>query len=237
MAIVPRAAVFSKNTWPSCGEKETSKSLKDTAGGGSTSPTPCGSPSNSPSRSSSFGARGSLGASQNSTVTVEQIEAETSKVVMTFIMDLEKKCLQKEEYKGFFEKLKATMAFPSKSSPRKRKGLISRIKSAARKVSDAMAFIRTRIGGKSAEVKKSVETYQGEVVKTMEELDVIYGKIVSQNKGKNEGSLTLTAEQQKEIKVTITKWEQVTTQFVETCVQSETQSSSTSSSLGKIKAN
>ncbi|KAL1203233.1 hypothetical protein V5N11_001236 [Cardamine amara subsp. amara] len=203
-----------------------------------TSPTTSGSLSNnSPSRSISFGARGNVGISQTNAVTVEQVEAETSKNVMTFIMNLEKKCPQNEEYKGFFERLKSTMAFPSKSSPRKREGLFSRIKSAAGKVSNAMAFIRARIAGKSAEAKKSMENYQGEVVKCMEELDAIYSKIVSQNKGKSEGSLTCTAEQQKEIQVTITKWEQITTQFVETAVQSETQTSSSSSSLGKLQAN
>ncbi|KAL1217755.1 hypothetical protein V5N11_013347 [Cardamine amara subsp. amara] len=203
-----------------------------------TSPTTSGSLSNnSPSRSISFGARGNVGISQTNAVTVEQVEAETSKNVMTFIMNLEKKCPQNEEYKGFFERLKSTMAFPSKSSPRKREGLFSRIKSAAGKVSNAMAFIRARIAGKSAEAKKSMENYQGELVKCMEELDAIYSKIVSQNKGKSEGSLTCTAEQQKEIQVTITKWEQITTQFVETAVQSETQTSSSSSSLGKLQAN
>ncbi|KFK44853.1 hypothetical protein AALP_AA1G311000 [Arabis alpina] len=67
-------------------------------------------------------------------------------------------------------------------------------------------------------------------MKAVEELDTIYAQIVSQNKGKKEGTLTCTPEQQKQIKLTITKWEQVTTQFVETAVQTESSSSSSSSS-------
>lgn len=83
-----------------------------------------------------------------------------------------------------------------------------------------------------------METYQTEVMKAVQELDTIYSQIVSQNKGKKDGSLTCTPAQQKEIKLTITKWEQVTTQFVETAIQSESSSksssSSSSSSMGKI---
>ncbi|XP_023638983.1 uncharacterized protein LOC17885727 [Capsella rubella] len=177
---------------------------------------------------------GESSVSQSSAVNVEEVEAETSKQVSTFIMNLEKKCPQKEEYKAFFEQLKGTMVAP----PKERKGLFSRLKSAAGKVSGAMAFIRSRIGSKSAEVKKSMEAYQGEVMKTLQELETIHSQIVSQNKGKKEGSLTCTPAQQTQIKQTITKWEQVTTQFVETAVQSETQSSSsTSSSVGKMTSN
>ena len=83
-----------------------------------------------------------------------------------------------------------------------------------------------------------MEAYQEQVMKTLEELDTIHSQIVSQTKGKQEGSWTCTPEQQTQIKTTITKWEQVTTQFVETAIQSETQSSSTtSSSVGKMNTN
>ena len=87
-------------------------------------------------------------ASQSSSLTVTQVEEETSKDVSTFIMNLEKKCPQKEEYKVFFEQLKGTMIAP----PKERKGLFSRIKSAAGKLSGAMGVMRSRIGSKSAEV-------------------------------------------------------------------------------------
>ncbi|AEE77493.1 unnamed protein product [Arabidopsis thaliana] len=197
------------------GESETSSSKS--AGGSSTSAT-----------------KEESSASQSSGVTVTQVEEETSKDVSTFIMNLEKKCPQKEEYKVFFEQLKGTMIAP----PKERKGLFSRIKSAAGKLSGAMGVIRSRIGSKSAEVKKNMEAYQEQVMKTLEELDTIHSQIVSQTKGKQEGSLTCTPEQQTQIKTTITKWEQVTTQFVETAIQSETQSSSTtSSSVGKMNTN
>ncbi|XP_010514598.1 PREDICTED: cell wall protein IFF6-like [Camelina sativa] len=171
--------------------------------------------------------------SQSGTVNVEQVEAETSKQVSSFIMNLEKKCPQKEEYKAFFEQLKGTMIAPVKEG----KDLFTRIKSAAGKVSGAMAFIRSRVESKSAEVKQSMETYQGEVMKTLQELETIHSQIVSQNKGKKEGSLTCTPAQQMQIKQTITKWEQVTTQFVETATQTETTSSSSTSSTGKMVAN
>lgn len=111
------------------GESETSSSKS--AGGSSTSAT-----------------KEESSASQSSGVTVTQVEEETSKDVSTFIMNLEKKCPQKEEYKVFFEQLKGTMIAP----PKERKGLFSRIKSAAGKLSGAMGVIRSRIGSKSAEV-------------------------------------------------------------------------------------
>ena len=87
-----------------------------------------------------------------------------------------------------------------------------------------------------------METYQTEVIKNMEELNAIYAKIVSQNQSKKGGAMTCTPEQQAEIKTTITKWEQVTTQFVEVAIKSETStttstSTSTSDSRGTAQAN
>ncbi|CAL9248163.1 unnamed protein product [Arabidopsis halleri] len=188
------------------------------------------------SSSKTAGGSSNVEASQSSSVTVTQVEEETSKDVSTFIMNLEKKCPQKEEFKVFFEQLKGTMIAPRKE----RKGLFSRIKSAAGKLSGAMAVMRSRIGSKSAEVvKKNMEAYQEQVMTTLQELDTIHSQIVSQNKGK--GSMTCTPAQQMQIKQTITKWEKVTTQFVEVAVQSESQSSasssSSSSSSGKLQAN
>ncbi|XP_013628504.1 PREDICTED: cell wall protein DAN4-like [Brassica oleracea var. oleracea] len=179
--------------------------------------------------------------SQTTEVTVTEVETQTSEQVMTFLMNLEKKCPPKEEYKQFFEKLKSTMAGSAKvSSPKKKGGLFAMIKGAVGKIGDAMQFIRSRIGNKSAEVKKSMETYQAEVIKNMEELNAIYAKIVTQNQSKKGGAMTCTPEQQAEIKTTITKWEQVTTQFVEVAIKSETStttSTSTSASTGTAQAN
>ncbi|CAE6072417.1 unnamed protein product [Arabidopsis arenosa] len=189
------------------------------------------------SSSKTAGGSSNVEASQSSSVTVTQVEEETSKDVSTFIMNLEKKCPQKEEFKVFFEQLKGTMIAPRKE----RKGLFTRIKSAAGKLSGAMAVMRSRIGSKSAEVKKNMEAYQEQVMTTLQELDTIHSQIVSQNKGKS--SMTCTPAQQMQIKQTITKWEKVTTQFVEVAVQSESQSSasssssSSSSSSGKMQAN
>ncbi|KAG7559172.1 hypothetical protein ISN45_Aa05g007760 [Arabidopsis thaliana x Arabidopsis arenosa] len=189
------------------------------------------------SSSKTAGGSSNVEASQSSSVTVTQVEEETSKDVSTFIMNLEKKCPQKEEFKVFFEQLKGTMIAPRKE----RKGLFTRIKSAAGKLSGAMAVMRSRIESKSAEVKKNMEAYQEQVMTTLQELDTIHSQIVSQNKGK--GSMTCTPAQQMQIKQTITKWEKVTTQFVEVAVQSESQSSasssssSSSSSSGKMQAN
>ncbi|KAJ4916899.1 hypothetical protein Rs2_02449 [Raphanus sativus] len=175
--------------------------------------------------------------SQTKEVTVTEVETQTSQQVMTFIMNLEKKSPQKEEYKQFFEKLKSTMT-GKVSSPKKKGGLFAMIKGAVGKIGDAMQFIRSRLANKSAEVKKSMETYQAEVIKNMEELDAIYAKIVAENQNKKGGAMTCTPEQQAQIKTTITKWEQVTTQFVEVAIKSETSTStSTSSSTGTAQAN
>lgn len=88
-------------------------------------------------------------ASSSSTTTVAQLETETSKEVMEFIMKLEKKCPPKEEYKSFFEKLKSTMVASTKVTTEKKKGFFS---AAAGKISDAVSFIGSKFTGKSAEV-------------------------------------------------------------------------------------
>ncbi|CAA0408463.1 unnamed protein product [Arabidopsis thaliana] len=166
-------------------------SFTDTTGGSSISPTESGSAGS---------------ATQKNAITLTQVEAETSKEVMIFIINLEKKCPPKEEYEVFFEKLKGIMAARSKNSPKSKKSFFSTIKYAAGKLSDDMTFMRSRIGTKSAKVKQSMETYQKEV-KTIKELETIHSRI----------------------------WEQVTTKFVETAIQSET-STTSSSSPGKIKS-
>ncbi|CAH8338674.1 unnamed protein product [Eruca vesicaria subsp. sativa] len=192
---------------------------------------------NNQSNSASSGTE-STTTSQTKEVTVTEVETQTSEQVMTFLMNLEKKCPPKDEYKQFFEQLKSTMTGSAKVSSPKRKGLFGRIKGAVGKIGDTMKFIRSRITGKSAEAKKSMETFQTEIIKSMEELNAIHAKIVAQNQSKKGGAMTCTPEQQAEIKTTITKWEQVTTQFVEVAIKSEssTTSSTETSSTGKAQA-
>ncbi|CAN7025748.1 hypothetical protein HID58_023751 [Brassica napus] len=170
-------------------------------------------------------------ATTTSSTTVAELEAETSKEVMEFIMKLEKKCPPKEEYKSFFEKLKATMVASAKVTQEKKKGFFS---TAAGKISDAVSFIGSKFTGKSPEVKKSMETYQQEVAKSLQELEAIHKKIIEANQGKVEGSVAVTAEQKTEIKQTITRWETVTTQFVETAIQTEA-ASNTTVGVDKVK--
>ncbi|KAG2304000.1 hypothetical protein Bca52824_032651 [Brassica carinata] len=226
---------------PNSGNSTGSPSNKPSAGSNPGAGTPSKDTNNQPEATTNTASSGSESTSQTKEVAVTEIETQTSEQVMTFLMNLEKKCPPKEEYKQFFEKLKSTMTGSAKaSSPKKKGGLFAMIKGAVGKIGDAMQFIRSRIGNKSAEVKKSMETYQSEVIKNMEQLDAIYAKIITQNQSKKGGAMTCTPEQQAEIKQTITKWEQVTTQFVEVAIKSETSTStstSTSSSTGTAQAN
>ncbi|KAG2290990.1 hypothetical protein Bca52824_037659 [Brassica carinata] len=221
---------------PNSGSATGSPSNKPSAGSNPGAGTPSTDTNNQSQGTTNTASSRSATTSQTTEVTVTEVETQTSEQVMTFLMNLEKKCPPKEEYKQFFEKLKSTMAGSAKvSSPKKKGGLFAMIKGAVGKIGDAMQFIRSRIGNKSAEVKKSMETYQAEVIKNMEELNAIYAKIVGKG-----GAMTCTPEQQAEIKTTITKWEQVTTQFVKVAIKSETStatSTSTSSSTGTAQAN
>lgn len=79
-----------------------------------------------------------------------------------------------------------------------------------------------------------METYQQEVAKALQELEAIHKKIIEANQGKVEGSVAVTAEQKTEIKQTITRWETVTTQFVETAIQTEA-ASNTTVGVDKVK--
>ena len=79
-----------------------------------------------------------------------------------------------------------------------------------------------------------METYQQEVAKSLQELEAIHKKIIEANQGKVEGSVAVTAEQKTEIKQTITRWETVTTQFVETAIQTEA-ASNTTVGVDKVK--
>ncbi|XP_010554032.1 PREDICTED: uncharacterized protein LOC104823934 [Tarenaya hassleriana] len=154
--------------------------------------------------------------------------ASTSNEVMGFIIKLEKKCPETEEFKSFFEKLKAYMRYacPVSSTVGKKtpRSYISEMMSIASKLSDAMALVQSRTS-KSRETKNTMENYQREMMKTLNQLQDVTSKVVKENQSKQDGSVTVTQTQKKVIKETITRWEQVTTQFVETAVESETQSS------------
>ncbi|KAG2241424.1 hypothetical protein Bca52824_096592, partial [Brassica carinata] len=164
---------------PNSGSATGSPSNKPSAGSNPGAGTPSTDTNNQSQGTTNTASSRSATTSQTTEVTVTEVETQTSEQVMTFLMNLEKKCPPKEEYKQFFEKLKSTMAGSAKvSSPKKKGGLFAMIKGAVGKIGDAMQFIRSRIGNKSAEVKKSMETYQAEVIKNMEELNAIYAKIV-----------------------------------------------------------
>ena len=69
-----------------------------------------------------------------------------------------------------------------------------------------------------------MESSKEKLMKTYKELEDVNSKIVSENKGK-----TVSSTQKSELKQTLSKWEQVTTQFVENLVSSSSSSSSSSS--------
>ena len=138
---------------PNSGSATGSPSNKPSAGSNPGAGTPSTDTNNQSQGTTNTASSGSATTSQTTEVTVTEVETQTSEQVMTFLMNLEKKCPPKEEYKQFFEKLKSTMAGSAKvSSPKKKGGLFGMIKGAVGKIGDAMQFIRSRIGNKSAEV-------------------------------------------------------------------------------------
>ena len=139
---------------PNSGSATGSPSNKPSAGSNPGAGTPSTDTNNQSQGTTNTASSGSATTSQTTEVTVTEVETQTSEQVMTFLMNLEKKCPPKEEYKQFFEKLKSTMAGSAKvSSPKKKGGLFAMIKGAVGKIGDAMQFIRSRIGNKSAEVR------------------------------------------------------------------------------------
>lgn len=213
--------------------------FKDTTGGYVGSPS--ASPTSSPSATGKTSVKGNAGASgsatymqkqsstgststssRSSSTSVKQVESETSKEVTSFIMDLEKKYSGKADLKPFFDKLKASMTASAMISSKTGQDYATMTRSATGKLSEAMAFVGSRFS-KSAKMKSNMETCQDRLMKTLKELQDINSKIVN--------SKTVTSTQQTELKQTITQWEQLTTQFVETAASSTSsqQQSSTSS--------
>ncbi|CAN6802184.1 unnamed protein product [Brassica oleracea] len=86
----------------------------------SNSSSPSGSTTSTPSGSAGPTGSSLSGSESSATTTVAELEleGETSKEVMSFIMNLEKKCPPKEEYKSF-EKLKDTMVASATGYSRK----------------------------------------------------------------------------------------------------------------------
>ncbi|XP_010425663.1 PREDICTED: uncharacterized protein LOC104710719 [Camelina sativa] len=156
----------------------------------------------------------------SSSISVKQVESETSKEVMSFITQLEKKYSAKTELKVFFEKLKASMQASSSIASKTSKDYVSATAAATGKLSEAMALVGSK-NVKSAKMKSNMETSKDEMMKCLKQIQDINSKIVS---GK-----TASSTQQSELKQTITKWEKVTTQFVETAASSSSSSSSSSS--------
>ncbi|CAG7895506.1 unnamed protein product, partial [Brassica rapa] len=147
----------------------------------SNSSSPSGSTTSTPSGSAGPTGSSLSGSESSATTTVAELEleGETSKEVMSFIMNLEKKCPPKEEYKSF-EKLKDTMVA---SAAEKKKGFFSGVKG---KISDAMSFIKT---SRNTYGSISMEKYHQEVVKALQELETIHSKIISATQGKKDESL------------------------------------------------
>ncbi|EOA25696.1 hypothetical protein CARUB_v10019049mg [Capsella rubella] len=153
-------------------------------------------------------------------ISVKQVESETSKEVMSFIMQLEKKYSARAEFKIFFEKLKASMQASSSIASKTSKDYVSATSAATSKLTEAMALVGSK-NVKSAKMKSNMETSKDEMIKCLKQIQDINSKILS---GK-----TVSSTQQSELKQTITKWEKVTTQFVETAASSSSSSSSSSS--------
>ncbi|XP_010528325.1 PREDICTED: uncharacterized protein LOC104805452 [Tarenaya hassleriana] len=156
------------------------------------------------------------------------IDGNTSDQVMGFIINLEKKCPQTEEFKSFFEKMKVYMKYAcsisSTAAKKNPRSYMSEMITIASKLSNAMQLVQSRMS-KSQETKNAMQSYQEEMMKTLNALQEVTKNVVKENESKQEGAVTVTQTQQKVFKETITRWEQVTTQFVETAVESEAQSS------------
>ncbi|KFK33756.1 hypothetical protein AALP_AA5G056200 [Arabis alpina] len=164
--------------------------------------------------------------SSSASTSVKQVETETSSEVMSFIKNLEKKYTGNAELKVFFDKLKTSMDASSKISATNGQDLISVMKSAAGRLSEAMMFVRSRFS-KSEETKSSMESCQEQVMKSVKDLQELNSEIAS--------AKTVTSTQKTELKQTITKWEQVTTKFVETAASSSSSSSSSQQSSSSQK--
>ncbi|CDY72263.1 BnaAnng40460D [Brassica napus] len=96
--------------------------------------------------------------------------------------------------------------------------------SAVSSVSEAATTVTSKLA-KSPEAKNRMESSQEKLMNTYKELEEVNSKIVSENKGK-----TVSSAQKSELKQILSKWEQVTTQFVENLVSSSSSSSSSSQS-------
>ncbi|KAF2613586.1 hypothetical protein F2Q70_00012784, partial [Brassica cretica] len=119
---------------PNSGSATGSPSNKPSAGSNPGAGTPSTDTNNQSQGTTNTASSRSATTSQTTEVTVTEVETQTSEQVMTFLMNLEKKCPPKEEYKQFFEKLKSTMAGSAKvSSPKKKGGLFAMIKGAVGK--------------------------------------------------------------------------------------------------------
>ncbi|KAH0939869.1 hypothetical protein HID58_007330, partial [Brassica napus] len=169
----------------------------------SNSSSPSGSTTSTPSGSAGPTGSSLSGSESSATTTVAELEleGETSKEVMSFIMNLEKKCPPKEEYKSF-EKLKDTMVA---SAAEKKK-----VSSLELREKYLMPCLSLKETSRNTYGSISMEKYHQEVVKALQELETIHSKIISATQGKKDENNHQT------------KWEQVTTQFVETEASSNT---------------
>ncbi|XP_013597341.1 PREDICTED: uncharacterized protein YMR317W-like isoform X2 [Brassica oleracea var. oleracea] len=159
----------------------------------------------------------SASSKSSSTTSVTEIEKETSQETTSFISGLEKRFAQKAELKPFFEKLKASMTASSRvSSTKSEQEYTNTAKSTTGKLSDAMSFVGSRFS-KSAEMKSNIQTTQQQLIKNLQQFQNLNSQIVGEQK--------VSSTKETEIKKTMSKIEQVTTQFVETAASSSSSSS------------
>ncbi|XP_010554033.1 PREDICTED: uncharacterized protein LOC104823935 [Tarenaya hassleriana] len=149
--------------------------------------------------------------------TVNDIEPYTTKVVKQFLADLEKECPKTQEFKLFFEKLRAsakyvcpiTKAFGTED----RKAYESDMKASG--ISQVFMTFSTGEKGSGKSMKMIMKREELESMKIVNSLQSKFGKIVK----KGDGSTKLTEEQQIAIKDAILRWEKSATRVVKILVR------------------
>ncbi|EOA25159.1 hypothetical protein CARUB_v10018470mg, partial [Capsella rubella] len=184
--------------------------------------------------------------------TVKDVEPYTVKVVMVFVSDLEKECPKTSKFKAFFAKLRAYAKYVC---PIKRKdqvdydrdmkakaggifqaissfaiGRVSFVLSKSRFMANELPFNLLHYEN-VYQIKKEIQEEKQEVIDTFKFMRFVAAKILgSRKKDENEDTMKLTAEQQKEIKEGIIRWETIITRITNTMVMSTKNSSSSETS-------
>ncbi|KAL1205421.1 hypothetical protein V5N11_011320 [Cardamine amara subsp. amara] len=170
--------------------------------------------------------------------TVKDVESYTIKVVMSFLVNLEKECPKTEKFKVFFEKLKAYSKYVCPVSTAR--GYESDMKANAGSLFEAMSALSSgKNRSKGGLVNKSLQREKIEAMNTMKLLQSIGEKIAGGRNKKQEiknETMKLTLEQQKEIKYGILKWLHVITRIAKTTEEINSKSSTKSLTQTKTKS-